>query len=217
VLGRHRQASFRGDAPHLRLGVVADGKEHVFQFRLAKHAEHVALILALVHALEQMHLAVIAAAQARVVARGQVVGAQPPRIVEQIVEADVTVALQAGVGRHAAAVAVDEKIHHVTLEGLLDVDQVKGNAQFLGHPPRVVDALQAAALVGRAFALPRLRPEAHHHADAVVALLHQQRRRHGRIDPAAHGDDDGGFVRRFGGPQVIIVHTRGIIHEDSRR
>ena len=99
MLAGDGQTALGGDAADLRFGIVADGKEDAAQFVLAQHAEHVALVFAFVDGFEQEDFAVCVAAQAGIVAGRQVVCAKPPRVVEQIVEADVAVAGEAGIGR----------------------------------------------------------------------------------------------------------------------
>ena len=68
------------------------------------------------------------------------------------------------------------------------------NADPVGDRAGVVDVLAGAAgalAVGRRAMVVELQG----HADDVIALGLEQRRRHRQIDAAGHGDDDAGVLR----------------------
>ena len=148
MLAGDGQSSFSSDAAHFRLGVIAHREEDIAKFVLPHHTEDVALVLVLVDALEQVHRAIGLAADTGIVTGGKIICPQAASIVEQIVEADVTVAGKARIGCKPLAVAFNKEIHHVLLKRLLDVDQIKWNAQLIGHTAGVVDAFQATTLIG---------------------------------------------------------------------
>ena len=149
AVGSPRSAAMRRTSA---LGEVADGKEHILQLLLAHDAEHVALVLGFIYGFQQVNCAVGLAAQPGIVPGRQVVCTHAARVVEQIVEADVAIAGDAWIGREAVRILGDERVDDELLERLLDVDQVEGNAQLVGHPARVVYAVQATAFVGRGLA-----------------------------------------------------------------
>jgi len=131
------------------------------------------------------------------VAGGEKIRAQFARIVDQVVKANMAVALNARVGRQSHTGAADVVVHHRALEGFLNVDQVEGDAKRSGNAACVVDAFQAAALVAGALTRAALGPQAHHDANTIVAHFHKQSRRDRTIDATTHGDDDGGLCYRL--------------------
>ncbi len=124
----------------------------------------------------------------------QHLGAELARGVEQVVELDRHVAVDAGHRRLARDVALGEAVDHRLLEAALVVEHVMRNADPVGDRARVVDVLAGAAgalAVGRRAVVVELQRDADH----VVALGLEQRRRHRRIDAARHRDDDAGVLR----------------------
>ena len=73
------------------------------------------------------------------------VKAETCRSLEQEVELDVPVALDAGIGRLAGKVTLDEGRDHVTFELFGVVEDVVIDAERLGHSSRVVDVSDRAA------------------------------------------------------------------------
>ena len=100
------------------------------------------------------------------------------------------VAVEAGVGRAAAAVLGDERLDDVLEKLALQIQRVVRDAEPVGDAAGVLDILDAAALgaTRQAFG-PSLGPEAHGDANHLVALFDEQRRGDGRIDAAAHAHD----------------------------
>ena len=84
-------------------------------------------------------------ADTSIVTRRQIIGAQGAGIVEQMVETDVAVAGQTGVGRDTTGITGDKVIDDLLLEDLLDVDQIKRDAKLGGDAPGIVGRLQGAA------------------------------------------------------------------------
>gem|GEM_PF-4906841 len=106
----------------------------------------------------------------------------------------MAVAGNAGVGGYASAMFLDKEIDHILFEDFLYIDEIEGHVELVGHLAGIVDALQATTFVGRAFASTNFGPQPHHHANAVIALFHEQGRGYRAIDAAAHGNDDGGLL-----------------------
>src|ERR1035437_10806223 len=87
----------------------------------------------------------------------------------------------------------DKRAHHVVLEAILLIDDVIRNVEGLSHATRVVNVIDGAAaplhrlrhalVTGQSPLVPQLKRE----PDDVVALLAQQRRDGGGVNPARHG------------------------------
>ena len=121
-------------------------------------------------------------------------GAEFARGAEQVAELDRLVAFDAGHRRLAGDIALGKAVDHRLLEAALVVEHVVGNADALRHRARVVDVLAGATgalAMGRGAVVVELQ----RHADDVVALGLEQRRRHRGIDAARHGDDHAGVLR----------------------
>src|SRR5690606_12920109 len=74
---------------------------------------------------------------------------------------------------------------------------VVGDAKLVRYPARIFHRRQAAAAALGKLAIRQIRrPQLHRNADDVVAFLFEQRRRHGAVHPAAHGDHDANFMLR---------------------
>ena len=186
----HGEVVALGDGADLVLAQLADREAGHREGALAEGVEEVGLVLVGVEAAVQGGAAVDIR-DARVVAGGEPVGAERFGLVEEAVELDVGVAVEAGVGRAAAAVLGDERLDDVLEKLALQIQRVVRDAEPVGDAAGVLDILDAAALgaARQAFG-PGLGPEAHGDADHLVALLDEQRRGDGRIDPTAHAHDD---------------------------
>src|SRR5581483_5848673 len=91
----------------------------------------------------------------RVVAGGDLVGADGARGGEELIELEVVVAEGAGDGCAAGEVLGDEGADDLGLEAVLCVDEIVGDAEVLGDAAGVVDIVNgaAAALHGLGHAL----------------------------------------------------------------
>ena len=96
-----------------------------------------------------------------------------------------------GFGVRPAAYSATKWSTTCSLNCVFEVHHVVADAELPRHAARVVDILDAAALlVALELVRALFRPEPHRHADDVVALLMQQRGRHGAIHSAGHADDN---------------------------
>ena len=112
-------------------------------------------------------------------------------VIEHEIPADGAVADQARIRRHALGATIQEILHDSGSEDFLCIHHVKGNIEFGCHTPRLSHGIGCAAAVG---ILPaRLRPQAQHHPDDLVALLLEQSRGNGTIYTTRHSNDD--FIR----------------------
>ena len=91
----------------------------------------------------------------------------------------------------------DEVIDDGLAEALLEVHDVVADAELAGHAPRVVDVLDAAALLlARELGGARFGPEAHGDTDDLEATGDKERGGDGAIDAAGHADDHAGAIHR---------------------
>ena len=149
--------------------------------------QEVALVLAGVDASQQSRACAAGAVlDARVVAGGDPLGAEPPRVVEAHAELDLAIAEHVGVRRAAGAILLEEVREHALAVFAGEAHLVQRNAQLLADAARVLEVLG-----GRAVAVLVFVPVAHEEPLHVVALLLQQQRGDGRVDAAGHADDDG--------------------------
>jgi hypothetical protein len=103
------------------------------QLRLVQAVQEVALVLGRVQALEQLEAGRGALAHARVVAGGDLLGAQAHGVVEEGLELDLGVAQHVGVGRAAGLVFAQELGEHAVLVLGGEVDVLDLDADHVGH------------------------------------------------------------------------------------
>ena len=135
--------------PHLVLGQLPHREEGPGQLVLAQHGQHIGLVLGRVGSPEQTPGAVRVPGPSGVVAGRHRV--EPERVgpLEQAVELEVAVALDARVGGPARGVAGDVRLDHMGLEVGGEVEDVVDDAELVGHPSGVVHVgHRAAARVG---------------------------------------------------------------------
>ena len=89
-----------------------------------------------------------------------------------------------GLGVRPQRVLPDVGRHDLAVELLGQVEDVVGDAELLGHPAGVLDVGHRAAARVR-----RPAPQLERGPDHLMALLDQQRRRHGGVDASRHGHE----------------------------
>ena len=187
-----------GDGQTTPVGLLADDplrgvaqREHrVRELVLGEHAEDVGLVLR--HVLGPVHLdqPVGAGAQLRVVTGDHCVEAERDRPVEHGRELDLLVAAQAGVGRAALGVLLQEVLDDVLVEAVAHVPDVERDPDDVGCTPGVVGVLdRAAAASTRAVGL-RVAREGQVDAGDVVPLLGGACCGHCRVHAARHRCQD---------------------------
>src|SRR5688500_9289826 len=185
LLVEHRKRELARHATHIGLLQRADRKQRARQ-RLGRHCvQEVALILASVDAAEQPRLRATVL-DASVVAGGNPLGAEPPRIVEAHAKLDLAIAQHVGVRRAARAVLLEKVREHALAVLAREAHLVQRNAQLLAHAARILEILGSGAVTVLVFV-----PVAHEEPLYVVALLQQERGSDGRVDAAGHADDYG--------------------------
>src|SRR5581483_10411096 len=82
---------------------------------------------------------------ARVVTSRDFLAAETDRQLVQRSKLETAVAGNTGNRRFAIQVAVDERLHNVALEFLLQIQHVKRKSQFFGNAPCVINVIERAA------------------------------------------------------------------------
>ena len=175
-----RRPSSAGPAPDVVLGQRTDREQRAGEIVLAEHVHDVALVLLAVGAAFE-GVAVSAAPDAGVMAGGDGVEAELRRPLGEAGELDPAVALDARVRRRPRAMGRNVRGDDMGVEVLGEVEHEMLDTEGVGRPPGVVDVGDAAA-PGVALAAP----QAHRHADDVVAVSSEQGGGDGRVHTAAH-------------------------------
>ena len=115
-----------GDRTHLSFAQTAHRKQGHRQRLWAERVEEVGLVLLRVNATQEL-CSVLAAYDSRVMSGCDPVGLQRASLVEEAVELDVGVAVEAGVWRATLGVLGDELVDHELPERPLEVEGVVGN------------------------------------------------------------------------------------------
>ena len=159
------------------------GKQRARQLRLVQAVQEVALVLGPVQRLEQLELAAAAGrrhlAHARVVAGGDVLGAQRHGVVQEGLELDLGIAQHVGIGRAAGGILAQELGEDAVLVFGGEIDVFEFHADQIGDAGRVQQILAGGAVFGIVVVFPVL----HEQADDLVALLLEQPGGDRRIDP----------------------------------
>ncbi len=81
-------------------------------------------------------------------------------------------------------------LDHELIELSLQIDDVEGNVQLMGHPPRILHICDATTPVRMSLCLPRLlsTPNAHGYADDVIPFLEEEIGSEAAIDTSTHRD-----------------------------
>ncbi len=172
ALPSHPQTQLRRASPRLLLGPLAQREEHGGKLLLRERVEGIGLILAPIHASAQpIAPGGLIKAHARVVARGDIIGPQLPRPLQECRELQVLVTADARIRSAPAGVFAHEVAHHALLKNRLKIKHIIGDPKVRRNPARIFDGRQRATRT-----LVRLgrgtRPEAHRRPDHVITLLH---------------------------------------------
>ena len=158
------------------------------QLVLGHAVEKIALVLGFVQGFFQ-GIALPLPFNSRIVPGSEIVKAQDPGPVQELPEFQIPVAVDAGIGRQAAFVTGGELLHHRRPKGILEVEHPVGNPQPEGRRPGVLHVLQGAARPAAESRVPAVK-ELHGAARAVIAPPLQQESGSGRVNAAAHRDQD---------------------------
>ena len=191
-----RQLDLGGQAPHLGLVQLTDREQGARQLRLRQAVQKVALVLGRVQALEQLEAGLVRSQHwphPRIVAGGDLVGAQAHRVVEKRLELDLGVAQHVGVGGTAGLVLAQELGEHPVAVVGGKVDMLDLDPEHVGHGRRVDEIFVRRAVarlprrrVQLVVALPVLHENGHH----LMPLLLEQPGGDGRIHAAGQANND---------------------------
>ena len=176
---------------YLGLGQLAEWEPGVGQLFLPQAVQEVRLVLVLVTGAAQLRAPVGVRGTPRVVAcRDRVAVVQVPSPAEERPELHLRIAVGAGSRRRAAQVRAQERRQHARFELALEVHHVERDPELARDSARVLRSIERAAALLELRDAVRDVVQAHPHADNLVALLGQERRRDGRIDTTGHRDED---------------------------
>src|SRR5690348_3814076 len=183
LLGVHRETRLMRQLPHLILVQVAEWKQRRAQLLLIERMQEISLVLVGISGAQQFP-AVFCMCDARVVAGGDLLGAQFACGIKEGAELDLAIAQHVRIRRAPGAVFVEEMREHAFAVFAREVARMKGDAEFRAHGQRVLAVLVGAA--GRIGLV--LLPVLHEHAGEFVALVLQQQCRHRGIHATGHAD-----------------------------
>ncbi len=173
-----------GDAAHLGLEHVTQGKQRARHLLLREPVQEIALVLGRIGRFQ--HSCQLAAlVEPRVVPGGDVFGARAMCKVEKGLELDFSVAQHIGVGRASGLQFGKEIGEDAVAVFRAEVHRIDFQPDDVGHRQHVKKILPR-----RAMPVVVLFPVPHEHAKQVVSLLFQQIRGDRGIDAAGHADDD---------------------------
>ena len=190
---RVHKAAFRRNAPHLALAQPAERKRQPRQLLLTKVTQHIALILCLICRLFEVKAPASVLLDAGVMPGREPVAVQLLRPVQQPVEFEIAVAVDAGVWRPSGEIARGKRRHHLRGKGILKIEHIKRDAEPPCHGAGVLGILLCTAASPAGVARRVIQP--HHRPDGGVAAVHDAFCRHAAVHAAAHGD------QRFHVPQ----------------
>ena len=183
-----RQRGLAGDRAHLRLGELAEREPQPGERGGRERGERVRLVLRRVGRRAQQPVG----RAARVVARGEVGGAERVRQREHGVEADVAVAAHAGVRRVPRRVLGDPRLDHAGPERGPLVEREVRQAHPVRERAGVADGARRAARGARV--VLGVGPQLERHRDGRAPGAGAQQRGDRRVDAAAHRDEGAGRV-----------------------
>ena len=142
ALVRDRQSALVGDPPHLGLAQGAHGEHAVREVPRIQGVQEVTLVLVFVDATQEP----AAGADARVVAGGEQLRAEPPRVIEAHAELHLAVAEDVRVGRAPGFKLREEMRKHPLSVLGLEACAVQGNAELRAHAACVLEVGRRGAV-----------------------------------------------------------------------
>ena len=182
-LGGGAEPQLERQRPDLVLGHVAEREQRARQRRAGHGVQHVALVLGTVRSTGDPVPAVAFDTAGVMAGRDEV---EPQRVgpAQQLVELEVTVALDTRVRGQSGDVVGDVGLDNELLEVVTEVEHVVVDTQLLGDATGIVDVGdRATARV--ALAAPQL----HRDADDIVPLGREEGGGNGAVDATGHGDE----------------------------
>ena len=179
----------RACARVVALSKLAERKQETRELRRRQLRQRVRLILCMLVAKEMR--AVVAAFDARVVARCDVARAEPIGVLRERPELHEVVASNARIRRSAGGVLIDEPLDDVAPKDFFEVEDVVRDAQRRGARASIVEVVDAATALGVRGS--RRRIHFHRDTDDVVTVFDQETGSNRGVDAAAHRRNDAFF------------------------
>ena len=181
----------------------------MFQLFLCKHIQHIALVFALIQALEQYHLPVTLF-DPGIVPGNNIITSEYLCTFQQSAEFQAAVALDTGIRCPGIQVFIDEIIDHLFLKFFFVIKSIKRHTELKCHAPCVFRIVEGAAFT--IFGIPCVK-QLHCAADTVKTGVTGQFRGNTRIHAAAHRDQCFTHVRfhTYGRRQRLQTAPRRIL------
>ena len=184
---RHTESPLGGLGTDVDLAGVPQRERAVPQLVLIQHAQHIGLILGLVHRPPQTGVSVLTTLEKRVVAGGDQVEPQRHTAFEDSSEFDLLVASQAWIRRPASSVFTDEIFDDIVDETIRKVPDVEGDAEPVSGTTRIVCILLRATSSCSGAERQGVLRESQMDARHVMTGIDHACRGHRRIDTTGHG------------------------------
>ncbi|MNV42487.1 hypothetical protein D3C71_1341620 [compost metagenome] len=122
-----------------------------------------------------------------------IIGAKLKGFVQELSELDLSVAHDVWIRRPAGLIFIEEIRKYFVEVFLLEINGIVRNINLLAYAANIL-----CIAFGRTYSeFVGIVPIFHEDADDVIALLLEQKRRDGGIDPSGHADDDTGVLFCF--------------------
>ena len=188
VLAGVDEALLLGNLPDFFFGQVPQRELNVGHLILIQTGQKIGLILGSIFGLaQQIPAGFFVLANPGIVPGYHIVTAQNPGPIQQSLELQVPVAVNTGVGGQTGLVAADKFLYDFLFKSFLEIKDVVGNSQPVGHAAGILYIVQGTA--GSGFARKQvviIQP--HGGADTVKAALQHQKCGHRTVHTAAHAD-----------------------------
>ena len=99
--------------------------------------QNIALVLGMIQSPQEFFPPILRLAFAGVMARGEIVSAERPGMLEQVAPFDLAVADQTGIGGQTLGVAVQESLHHRGTEQFFYINSIEGDIENGSHAARL--------------------------------------------------------------------------------
>ncbi len=212
-LRRGRNPQLAGQFAYCGLLKTAQRKQRAGKLLLLQAEKKIGLVLGAIRAAPHLPSPAVGIPRdPRVVPRCYALRAHAFRHFKKLVELDEVVAQRARNRRTPGKILLDERLHHLRLEPLLEVHDVIRNAQMLRHVPRVVHIVERATAPGRPvrrkLRQPPLVPELHGEPDYALALALQHSRDNGAVHPARHRHGNRSLMHKQAPTSSTSRHSR---------
>ena len=183
------KTALRSDLPGRMLILIAQRELHVGQLLLGQNIENITLVFGRVHCFEQLIAsALFVIAHSCIVTGHQYIAAQFFHLLVQMLKFELSVALDAGIGRAAVKVFVDEGLDHFLPEQVLIVHDMVGNPDLLCHAAGVLRILERTAGIHQIHSHNIVFIQPHCAAHTIISLARHHPGSNAAVHAAAHRD-----------------------------